>query len=63
MNVQGYDGYCMPEPKSDEMNESFDYQEYDGYYMPEPDEVKRIPESELEKLIEETKAKFKKKSN
>lgn len=37
-----------------------DVQEFDGYRMPEPDEVKKIPESELEKLIEETKAKFKK---
>lgn len=35
-------------------------QEFDGYYMPDPDKVKKIPENELEKLIEETKAKFKK---
>ena len=37
-----------------------DVQEFDGYRMPEADEVKKIPESELEKIIVEKKDKFKK---
>ena len=45
------------------MEKPDDVQEYDGYPMPEPDEIKKLSESELEKLIEEMKAKYKKKNN